>query len=69
MNLKDLAEEEFDPNLFPVGAETSKGPQVKTYKHMWTMLLKKHNIDQQVEEPTCRNGSILDFVFTPDYLD
>ena len=69
MNLKDLAKEEFDPNLIPVGAETNKGPQVKTYKHMWTMLLKKHIIDQHVEEPTSINGSILDYVFAPDYLD
>ena len=69
MNLKDLAKEEFDPNLIPVGADTNKGPQVKTYKHMWTMLLKKHNIDQHVEEPTNINGSILDYVFAPDYLD
>ena len=69
MNLKDLAKKEFDPNLIPVGAETIHGLQVKTYKHMWTMLLKKHNIDQHVEEPTNINGSILDYVFAPDYLD
>ena len=69
MNLKELAKEEFDPNLIPVGAVTNKGPLVKTYKHMWTMLLKKHNIDQHVEEPTSINGSILDYVFAPDYLD
>ena len=33
------------------------------------MLLKKHIIDQHVEEQTSINGSILDYVFAPDYLD
>ena len=69
INLRDLAEVGFDPELTPVGAETDHGLQVKTHKHMWTMLLKKHNIDQHVEEPTCQTGGILDYVFAPDYLD
>ena len=69
MNLGDLAEQEFDPKLIPVGAETDNGTQVQTFEHMWTMLLKKHQIKQHVEEPTCQTGKILDYVFAPDYLD
>ena len=69
MNLGDLAEQDFDPKLIPVGAETDNGTQVQTFEHMWTMLLKKHQIEQQVEEPTCQTGKILDYVFAPDYLD
>ena len=69
INLGDLAEQDFDPNLTPVGAETENGIQVRTTDHMWTMLLKKHQIEQHVEEPTCQTGKILDYVFAPDYLD
>ena len=69
MNLGDLAEAEFDPILTPVGAETDNGIQVKTFEHMWTMLIKKHQMEQHVEEPTCQTGKILDYVFAPDYLD
>jgi hypothetical protein len=69
INLGDLAEQDFDPNLTPVGAETENGTQVRTTDHMWTMLLKKHQIEQHVDEPTCQTGKILDYVFAPDYLD
>ena len=69
MNLGDLAEQDFDPDLIPVGAETENGIQVQTFEHMWAMLIKKHQIDQHVEEPTCQTGKILDYVFAPDYLD
>ena len=69
MNLGDLADQDFDPDLIPVGAETENGIQVKTFEHMWTMLIKKHQIVQHVEEPTCQTGKILDYVFAPDYLD
>ena len=31
MNLGDLAEQEFDPKLVPVGAETDNGIQVQTF--------------------------------------
>ena len=69
MNLGDLAEQDFDPKLIPVGAETDNGTQVQTFEHMWTMLLKKHQIEQHLEEPTCQTWKILDYVFAPDYLD
>ena len=69
MNLGDLAAVDFDLKLTPVGAETENGEQVQTYKHMWVSLIKKHRIDQHVEEPTCDTGNILDYVFAPDYLD
>ena len=69
INLGDLAEQDFDPDLTPVGAETENGTQVRTTDHMWTMLLKKHQIEQHVDEPTCQTGKILDYVFAPDYLD
>ena len=69
MNLGDLAEQEFDPELIPVGAETDNGIQVQTFEHMWTMLIKKHQMEQHVDEPTCQTGKILDYVFAPDYLD
>ena len=69
MNLGDLAEHEFDLKLTPVGAETENGKQVQTFEHMWIELIKKHRIDQHVEEPTCETGNILDYVFAPDYLD
>ena len=69
MNLGDLADQDFDPDLIPVGAETENGIQVKTFEHMWAMLIKKHQMVQHVEEPTCQTMKILDYVFAPDYLD
>ena len=69
MNLGEMADEEFDLKLTPVGAETENGLQVQTSEHMWMDLISKHRIVQHVEEPTCETGNILDYVFTPDYLD
>ena len=69
MNLGDLAKQDFDPKLTPVGAETGNGEQEQTSEHMWVTLLKKHRVDQHVEEPTCETGAVLDYVFAPDYLD
>ena len=69
MNLPELAIVEFDPKLVPVGSETPNGLQVKTYKHMWTNLVKKHALDQHVETATHIGGGILDYVFAPDHVD
>ena len=69
MNLGEMADKEFDLRLTPVGAETENGTQVQTIEHMWMDLISKHQITQHVEEPTCNTGKILDYVFTPDYLD
>ena len=69
MNLGNMAEQEFDLKLAPVGAETENGTQTQTIEHMWMELITKNNISQHVEEPTCETGKILDYVFAPDYLD
>ena len=59
LNLPELAKVEFDPSLTPVGVDG----QERTIDHMWTGLIKRHDLDQHVEAPTHIRGNILDYVF------
>ena len=61
LNLPGLAKVEFDPDLNPVGVDG----QERTKDHMWTGLIKRHDLDQHVEAPTHIRGNILDYVFAP----
>ncbi len=69
MNLPELARDEFEPNLVPVGARTHNGQQKETWKHMWTDFIHKHSLQQHVESQTHKDGGILDYVFAPEHVD
>ena len=66
LNLGDLAKVNFDPKLTAVGADRQR----RTPNHMWTELVKKHRIEQLVNQPTQKTkGSILDYIFVPEHVD
>lgn len=65
LNLPELAKVNFDPKLTAVGTDRQR----KTKEHMWTELVKKHRIEQLVNEPTQRKGNILDYIFVPEHVN
>ena len=70
LNLTDLAKVNFDPKLKAVGTDNQKS----TPDHKWTELVKKHRMEQLVEEQTRRpttksKGAILDYLFVPEHVN
>ena len=64
LNLPSLADCNFDPLLHPVQDQKDM-----TFDHIWSDLVKTHDLVQHVTEPIHNKGNILDYVFASSLVD